>query len=344
MCPRLPIAAGVALGLLIAPSFTVAAATHIRLSRPVQGGALVRELTARAAGEAVAAGFSVELQAQPSSELAPADLVPAEAPPAAILIGPSGDDHEDGVIEVTVDGRQVYRATVRRQEVTPADGARILAAAAVSAVNALQAALLERRPPPAPAATASPAAAVSAPRVAMRAAPPAEPRLGIGVGAGVLQSLQGITPALVPTVRLSYRATGRLQAGLRLMALGTWSSATAPAGSARVRQTLALCDFTFRLGPARRFQPVVMAGGGLYHLSLEGTGTPPYVGRSVGSWHLGTDVGLGLTIGVTARVSITLESHAVWLWPQPSVRIESVEVGRAGRPSLTHGLGLLVWL
>jgi hypothetical protein len=348
MCPRLPVAAGVALGLhlFVASPFCLAAPARIRLSRPANGNALVRELTARAAGEAVAAGFSVDLEEQSTStatNFPQAEPPPGDTPPVAtIVIGAGADDPQDGRIEVTVHQQVIYRATVRHEEVTPAAGGRILAAAAVRAVAALQTAILDQRSPK-PIEPVLPAAAPPL-RAEVSGLPRAARRIAVGVAASLLQSLQGIPPAFVPTAQFSYYATHHLAAGLRLMGLGTSAATKAPAGSARVRQTLAMADLSIRFRPGNRIHPVLMGGAGAYVMSVEGTGTSPYLGRTDRAWYLATDAGVGVIVDVTARVSVALESHTLWVWPQPMVQIESVDAGRAGRPSLTHSLGLMVWL
>ena len=90
-------------------------------------------------------------------------------------------------------------------------------------------------------------------------------------------------------------------------------------------------EVTIRSRPNKRIHPVLVAGAGVFQMSMQGTGTAPYVGRSDRSWHLATDLGVGVVLDLTAHLSLAVESHTLWLWPQPMVQIQSVDTGRAGR-------------
>jgi hypothetical protein len=343
MSLRLRVAIGTALALLLIARVGAAATTRIRLLRPVDRGVStdgwVRELTARTAGELVAAGFSVELR-----DLLTVDSViipePSREVPvdATILI----DRLADGaLIEITTGGRVVYHATVSRAELTGDDGGRVLAAAAVHAVAALQTALSER-PSFAKSAGAVPTPA-SVESIAVRTAPSGS-RVGLALAGLVLHGIGGIGASFAPSARLSYRATPFVALGLHVSALGSRATMTALAGSARVRQDLASGEALLRWRPSGRVHPILIGGVGLYHLALEGSGMAPYVGVSDSFWTVAASAGAGLWVDITARVSATVESQTLWVWPEPAVKIDVADAGRAGRPSFTHSLGLMVRL
>jgi hypothetical protein len=246
-----------------------------------------------------------------------------------------------GLIEITVGGRVIYHATVGWAELAGEDGGRVLAAAAVHAVAALQTALSERPPSSrSPNATPPPGSVES---IATRAAP-REFRVGLTLAGLLLHGVGGIGPTFAPVARLSYRATPLVAWGLRVSALGSQATMSALAGSARVRQDLAIAEVLFRFRSTRRLHPVLLGGVGLYHLALEGTGVPPYVGTRDAFWTVAASAGAGLWVDITARVSATAESQTLWVWPEPAVKIDVVDAGRAGRPSFTHSIGLVVWL
>jgi hypothetical protein len=344
---RLRVAIATALALLLMARVGAAATARIRLLRPADRpldpaasfDGLVRELTARTAGELVAAGFSVELRdlliVDTSISQEPTRDVPVDA---TILI-----DHlvDGALIEITAGGRVVYRVTVSRAELGGDDGGRVLAAAAVHAVAALQTALSER-----PSSVKS-ADAARTPRavdsIEARAAPRA-PRVGVALAGLVLHGIGGIGASFAPSARLSYRATPFVALGLHVSALGSRPTMTALAGTARVRQDLAIGEALLRWRPYGRVHPVLIGGVGLYHLALEGAGMAPYVGVNDSFSTVATSLGAGLWIDITARVSATIESQTLWVWPEPAVKIDVADAGRAGRPSFTHSLGLLVWL
>ena len=356
------IAAGIAwvAGALVLPTASFAVPARVALFRPADDSGLVRELTARTAGEVVAAGFSVDLQ-DLSVEAPPADGVAV----ASIVISAVGSDLGDGQIDITIDRQLIYQAIIRRNQIAAADGGRVLAAAAVRAVAVLQTSLGERgshqsappaksamiapRTPPSPSSqspeTSSPSRPSETSWLGVQSRPRAGPaRLGLGVAVSVLQSLDGIDPTVAPTARISYRATPMVSGGLRLTGLGTSASATAPAGSAQITQDLALADVSLALRPAGRLHPLLRAGAGVYHMGLQGSGTSPFVGRTDRLWGAAAAIGAGVVIDLGARLSLVIESDTLWVWPQPAVQIESVGAGRAGRPSLTYTLGLMVWL
>jgi hypothetical protein len=390
MCARVRVAAGVTLvaGMLVMSSASRAAPARVKLFRPIHESELVRELTARTAGEVVAAGFSVELQELSSAPPAgpnplvdrssvdrplvdaPSADTPSADPPsgdtpsvASIVISAVGSNLEDGQIDIAIGRQMIYRVVIRQNQVATKDGGRVLAAAAVRAVAILQTSLSERgHRKLSQSASAAPTPQPAPPSHSAEAAEPSQPlppstwlgtqfvprtgsaRLGIGVAVSVLQSLDGIAPTLAPTARISYRVTPLVSGGVRLTGLGTSSSATASAGSARIRQELALADVMVAFRPAGRLHPVLMSGAGVYRMSLQGSGTFPFVGRADRLWGAAAALGAGLTLDVGARISMALESHTLWVWPQPQVNIDSAGAGRAGRPSLSHSLGLIVWL
>ena len=79
-------------------------------------------------------------------------------------------------------------------------------------------------------------------------------------------------------------------------------------------------------------------------MSMAGSGAAPFVGRSDAAWGGAAAGGVGLSLDVSARATIGLESQAMWVWPEARVLIDTADVGRAGRPSLSHMLGLRLWL
>lgn len=349
MCVRLRLAIGIAFVSFLVPQGSFAAALRIRLLRPAHASALVRELTARTAGELVATGFSVELQ-----DLQSVDGLISEAPEgapvvAAILIDATDEEALRGspsaLIETTLGGRVIYHATVGLGQIGGEERARVLSAAAVRAVASLQAALTDRP------ALATPDIASTAPAVAVPIAAdksPRRPRFGLGVAGSMSQSLAGIRPIFAPVVRLSYRftslATSLVAVGLRLSTLGTQATATSSAGSAQVGQDLAMADVLLGWRPSKRLHPMVVGGFGLYHMTIDGTGASPYVGRTDSLWAAAASVGAGLSVDITPRLSAVLEIQTLWVWPEPAVMIDVVNAGRIGRPCFVNSLGLVVSL
>lgn len=371
MCSRWRAVAGIVLAACLEAHDAWGMTARITLARASDGDDLVRELTARTAGEVVAAGFSVELREEVAARGGEdagsvatifVGLVGATAWRGGGLAGGErmGEGNElgvapDGLIEITVEHDVVYRAIVSRADVAATDGGRTLSAAAVRAVAALQTALQELQVqtqqgqngsrPRARAATGKvvPADVASSSSWADTLPFPSR-RWGLALAASMTHSPPGLGPTYAPMLRASYAFTPAIAAAMRIVAAGSSTLDSAAAGSARVRQDYAGADVLIDLRPGRRLHPVVMGGVGVVHLNLQGAGVAPYLGRNESFWGVAADTGLALFIDITPRLSAIMESHAVWSWPRAAIDIDTTEVGSSGRPALVHGVGLVVWL
>jgi hypothetical protein len=119
--------------------------------------------------------------------------------------------------------------------------------------------------------------------------------------------------------------------------LGTRPAVDAPAGRARVGQTLLLAAIDGRLSLGPRAAVVASLGGGALRAAIDGAATAPYVPHRRVSWSGAATAGLGLETRVAGPLSLSLEAVALFALPPPSVRIAGVEVARLGRPSLLSG-------
>jgi hypothetical protein len=323
-----------------------------------QGGALARELRARAAGEAVAAGFSVdpvEIDMDPDRTLAARislDETDTTFPSIAVLS--SGDD---AIVEVRLGRRLVHRSIVSRAAAAEMESERLLAATAVRAVAALQAASLESSHvgPPAVAPTRS----IPAPRPGLagevRATTETSPdisipdagghrRLSLTVGGAVLQTPGSLGPVLLPSLRAGYGMLKGFGIDLRLAGLGTSTSRAATAGSVRITQGYLLLGGTLAFRRGARLVPLIGVGAGAYTLAFEGNGSAPYIGKSERFWGLAASTGAALRVDLHPRLSAIVQLDVLWVWPQPVVYLGPSEVGRAGGPALSYGAGVMVWL
>jgi hypothetical protein len=337
--------------LLGCPRAGAEAPHRVLLLWSAQGGGLARELRARAAGEAVAAGFSVdplEIDTDPDRALsARISLDETDTTFPSIAVLSVGDD---AIVEVRLGLRLVYRSIVSRAAAAEMESERLLAATAVRAVAALQAASPESTH------VGPPAVAVPRPGRAGGAQSTTEisevwspdatggHRLSLTAGGSVLQTPGSLGPVLLPSLRAGYRMSKGFEIDLRLAGLGTSSSRAATAGSVRISQGYLLLGATFAFRRGARLVPLVGVGAGAYTLAFEGNGSVPYVGKTDRFWGIAASAGAALRADLHPRLSAILQLDVLWVWPQPVVYLGPSEVGRAGGPALSYGAGVMVWL
>jgi hypothetical protein len=237
------------------------------------------------------------------------------------------------------------KTVVRRLEVGGAPNA--AAVLAIRAMELLRASLLE--------VAAQPEQAPNTPREApadvVKWVTPALPRVerqpfqgsALGVGALTLHGLRGVGFAYGPTLRFSHSIYGAWFGRLCLGGPLVGPELTATGGSATVRQEYASLDFgvTTRASPLGAYGWV---GLGAFNLHASGSAAAPYRPTSEGVLSFLSMAGVGAVARASDTVAFTAEFMALLLVPQPIVMIADQEAGRAGAPSLSLSLGLLVGL
>jgi hypothetical protein len=166
----------------------------------------------------------------------------------------------------------------------------------------------------------------------------------VEVGGCVLGSLEGMTPALLPLVRLARRFGESVLVRVTVAGLGTPSRIDTQAGVAQISQRFGLVEGGWRWRAGRRMQPFVSVGAGALHVSATGQTSYLYQGLSDGRWALLADGGVGVRMAIRGRFEIALDGHAQVAHPYPVIRFLGQDVASEGRPTLMGGLSLIAWM
>jgi hypothetical protein len=338
---------------------------------------VLAEAATRLQAELRAAGFEVVL-------MDPAALgEPGPARPAGTPAGSGGDLRERmdraaqgagafaaaslsrSAAGATVDLWIVDRVTKKMvvRSVTGA-GASAPSVLAVRAVELLQASLLEasarRSDEPIPGDVER--------WIAPPPLPPA-PALGLlegvtmAAGVALLQSADGIGPAVGPALRVSLGArrgpappdrtalspaspgapasfAGRLTVAGPALA----PALAGEAGTVSVRQELALLELVYAFPARGPLVPVLSAGAGAYHLHIAGAPDPPLRAAEGDVWAALAGAGAGVGLRLTERAALLADAQVLFTQPRPVVQLASEMLGTAGRPTFAGFLGLLARL
>jgi hypothetical protein len=339
---------------------TAGAATVV-LVRPPRPNAVAAEATVRLQGELVAAGFEVRLiDPAPGTDLRAALEQASSGPDVEAVVAitseamgiPFADSAELWVID-RVTGKTAIRR-VPNQAGTP----RAAELLSIRALELLRASFLEVALGSSRAATKNAAAAPPPVEVvrwtnqALRdaAAPvPEEPATwAIEVGAAVLASPNGLSAALLPTLRLERRFGEAFLGRLTVAGLGTPSRVDVPAAaalrSADVAQQFGLLEAVLRFRSGARVQPFICAGAGGLHIAARGEAASPFHGIDSDVWALVVGACAGLRFPVQGRFELSFDVAAQAANPYPVIQFNGVEIARLGRPTLLGGVTLVAWM
>ncbi|WP_437290840.1 hypothetical protein [Sorangium sp. So ce406] len=347
-----------ALTLLLCAASPAASAEPARvvLVRPGAADPSISEALIRIRGELVADGFDVELlDAQSASAPRPTMDDAGQQAGSAALIGlflaPDGQAAELWVVDP-----QTNRTLVRRIDTRGEAREHIVEVLAVRAVELLRASLLEllmsSRRSAAPPGDAAPPASEASPHVSRPAAPSLDQQSrrsmwGVELGGGLLASPGGIGPALLLVARLRVAPLGPsspLEGRLSLAGLGTAPRVAGPQASATVQQRLGLVELAALPWPELRLRPRFSVGLGALHVAVDGEASWPYRGGHSARWAFAADAGAGVELGITRRLDVVVEAHALVAHPYPVVRFAETEAASGARPALLGSLSLVGWL
>ena len=197
-------------------------------------------------------------------------------------------------------------------------------------------------PPAPPLASNSPRIDASGPAAAVEAAE--QRRFGVGGGAVVVFTTDGVGPALLPCLRLDWRLTTAWLVQADLAGVGTRGSVDGPTGSARVGQDQALLGIAYRALPGRRWRPSFSVSAGALRTAVEGQPLPPNLGHDVARWSFLLDGGAGAVLKLGERWELLAVAHVQFATPYPAVRFVGQTVATAASPNLLLGLTLEAWL
>jgi hypothetical protein len=320
-----------------------AAAPLVVLVRPSPSSSDRDEALVRLRAELSSAGFDIavvdsEADADPRETI---EQTLRERGPAA-TIGIFGG-------ELWIADRLTGKTVVRTLDASDTGGRRAPEVLAIRAAELLRASLSEllfapsNASPPPPAATKPPAAVTNWVSTALEPGERAF-RVGFEAGAAVLGSLEGVPPAVTPLVRARMALGKGWLVRATAAGLGTRPEVSSGTDTASIRQDLLLAEIQARLSANKPLRPLASIGVGAYRFGLEGRATWPDSGLDGWRFNPAADVGLGFAVRLHPHLEISLETHAIFVHPQPAVRFFEETVAHAGRPTLFGSLTLAGWL
>jgi len=332
--------AAVAAGLLALVASGALAHAELRyrvvLLKPPVTDDVTSDAVARVRGELTAAGFEVSMLPQDTAldvrsalETVGRELDPIAA--FAIVRAATGNTAEIWVCD-RIAGKSVIQSVRLDVAGIPGEPSRSVVLA-VQAVELLKASLAQywlasqRR--------TSPAAGAGAPATAVTAG------LGVEAAVGVLDNAGAVSPVWQPIVRASYGSAGGWAGRITVAGLGSDAALRAPEGSAQIRQMFGLVELLRGFRAGSHVQPIVSVGAGVYRARVTGVGAANFDGSQSDTWSALAVIGAGVVVPVLSRVALVADAQVGVTWPDNLIRLNFVDAGRLGRPSLLASAGVL---
>ena len=323
-------------------------ATTIIIVRPAGASPELTETVSRLHGELLSLGLDVAFAERAAGS------APRPADPRARLEPIATARDADAVIEI---GAEIDAATVdiyvldrrtRRSEVSRValessaedDPARL----AIRTIEVLRSHLVEidlaarARPGPID-VRAAPAAAPETPAPAAAA-----DRVALEAGAVVLTGVDGVGPALLPTVRVGWATRSGLVLHAAVAGFGSRPTLTAPAGSARVAQQFGLLGLSTGAPSMQRIRLYAALAAGVLRTAIDGQADAPAEAHVVERWSFLLDGSAGARVRLPGQTFFTLALHVQIAAPYVAVHIADTLVATTGRPNLLLTLTVGAWL
>ena len=324
-------------------------AATVAIVRPVNPPPAMTETLVRLHGELTSLGFQIELVDGPAgdgvrgreSRFWLEQLAARRGVDAVVAI--VGDVSPDSV-EVWVIDKVTGKSVVRTVPFEP-KAARASETLAIRAIELLRSSFLEidlagnerRGQPNAP----SPAVVhfVEMERRARR-----REGFGIGVGAAAILSLDGVGPAVLPTVRFEWALRPWFLLQAAMAGLGTRPTVATSTASAQVAQEYGLVGGCYRFRADQRLRPFMALSAGVLRTTVEGRANVPDQGRNADQWSFLIDGGLGTSLQLHDRFYASLAAHAQMAEPYLAIRFADTVVATSARPNLLLTLTVGAWL
>jgi hypothetical protein len=168
---------------------------------------------------------------------------------------------------------------------------------------------------------------------------------GLEVGAAALTSLDGVGPALLPTIRAGWAARPSLVFQAALAGLGSRPTVATFLGTARVSQQYGLLGGHYRFRADKRLWPFLSLSLGVLHTSVAGqASSSANDGYSPDQWSFLLDGGIGIGMRLGGRYYVTLAADAQMAAPYVAIRFVDAVGATSGRPNLLLVLTMGAWL
>jgi hypothetical protein len=333
--------------LVLFATTAIAGPSRVALVSPLQPDPLIAEVTSRMNAELAASGFDVVIVPTPADGDPRTAVELARTEPGVVATFAVVSLGKQAAVDVWLHDRITGKTMIKRLDPGPVPPARGPAVLAIRAVELLRASLLETLVPPAdPAAAApSPVPADVSRFVENRSTEARSVRPWPGVwsfeaGVGGWNGFGGLGPSASLVLRLAYAV--RRDTFIRATAGGPTLGGEihTAAGSATTRQVFGLLElaYAFPLSPSAAL--LASAGGGVYHLDVQGSALPPLGAGSPNLWSAAFDAGAGGALRIGEHSAVLLDAHALVTQRQANVTFADGESRTSGRPIAIVMLGL----
>jgi len=322
-----------------------AQAATVALLQPASDAPAVKEALFRLQGELLAVNLAVAITSRPPPAAA-RDTASPEA--LAWFERTSSERGIDAFIDVVGDSvpeavdvwiceQSPFRLRASRVKLEP-NAENAAATLAIRAIEVLRSSFLVLDL----ASSHQPPAAVAALRPAEKPSPPPErfAPLELEAGAAVLTPINGVGPALLPLVRLSWVMRPWLALRATGAGFGTQPRVDGAAGSVDVAQQFGLLGLCLCPAAGAGVRPLLAFSVGTLHTSLDGHPSAMNLGHQPDLWALVFDASVGVRLRLPDRFYLTLATHVQMTEPYAAIHVVDTVVARTGRPNLMLALTL----
>ena len=342
----LSLVAALACSLAAAP----AEAAKVLIVRPAGVSPELNETLSRLKGEVLSLGLEVAIVERPAT------LHASATESRAWLERTAAERQTDAVIDVTANEDSVgidvwvFEDGERRADISlvaPAPSAEDAPERlAIRAIDALRARLVEIDLAAKGRRTARPT--VESPATVAETPPPgsagAAGYVDLQAGAAMLTSADGVGPALMPIVRIGWRARPWLELQAELAGFGSRPTIASAAGSAHVGQEYAVAGAGTCGRAGRTLQPCAGLAAGVLRTAIDGEADAPADAHFVERWSFMLDAGVGARLNLPGRYHLTLTAHVQIAEPYVAIHVVDTLVATSGRPNLLVSLTVGAWL
>ncbi len=169
-------------------------------------------------------------------------------------------------------------------------------------------------------------------------------RIGLGLGAAVLTSVDGVGPAILPVVHFDAKARAWLGLHAELAGFGSRPTVATTAGNARVAQQYGIFGGSYRFHSDQGLSPFVALSAGALRTSVQGEADAPRQGHAATQWSFLLDASVGAGLHLPGRYYVSLAGHVQLAEPYVAIHIMDAIVATSGRPNLALTLTIGAWL
>ena len=162
--------------------------------------------------------------------------------------------------------------------------------------------------------------------------------LGVELGAGALAGFDGVSPALLPLVRLGWTVRPWFALEATGAGFGTKPTLEAAAGSVSVAQAFGLLGLCLCSPANHGIHPLLSLSVGALHTALEARTSLPNVAHHATHWSALADAGVGARLGLTDRFYLTLAAHVQLAEPYVAIHVLDTVVATTGSPNVLVAL------